>query len=337
MTGDKFRFRFSKSGTLRLVSHHDLMRCAERMLRRAAVPFKSTAGFHPTPRLVFALSLPLGVVGRDEVVELELTEPRDGNELLATLNAQAPTGLVFTRVTAVPMKATARVRRAVYELSLPPERAGAVQSAATALLAEPKVWVERLRPSAKRLNIRPYVRGVRLEGGAAQSRPTPPTPLPAGRGEPDIPNPSTDTGAQEASPSFTPLPAGRGAGGVGLRGAESVLNAEGLPDTRETESPRLLLDFWVTQEGTARADELLDLLGAADLLDAGAVLERTTIELRDEITAPDPGDGPPDGPSDSVPLTGAEVAALTARLEAEENEQPAGTGWGASPNGPVVE
>ena len=103
MTADKFRFRFSKSGTLRLVSHHDLMRCAERMLRRAAVPFKSTAGFHPTPRLVFALSLPLGVVGCDEVVELELTEPRDGDELLATLNAQAPTGMVFTRVAPMTM------------------------------------------------------------------------------------------------------------------------------------------------------------------------------------------------------------------------------------------
>src|SRR5918996_4550436 len=102
MTGDKFRLRFRKSGHLRLLSHHDLMRCAERMLRRAAVPFKSTAGFHPTPRLVFALSLPLGVVGRDEVVELELTEPRDGNDLLATLNAQAPTGLTFLRVAAVP-------------------------------------------------------------------------------------------------------------------------------------------------------------------------------------------------------------------------------------------
>ena len=165
MTGDKFRFRFSKSGTLRLVSHHDLMRCCERMLRRAAVPFKSTAGFHPTPRLVFALSLSLGVVGCDEVVELELTEPRNGEELMAALNAQAPTGMVFTRVAPVPMKATARVRRAIYELPLPPERTGAVQSAAAALLAEPKVWVERLRPSAKRLNIRPYVRGSdRVQG-----------------------------------------------------------------------------------------------------------------------------------------------------------------------------
>ena len=104
MTGDKFRFRFRKSGTLRLVSHHDLMRCGERMLRRAAIPFKSTAGFHPTPRLVFALSAPLGADCHEEVVELELTEPRDSDDVLAALNAQAPPGLEFTRAAVVPMK-----------------------------------------------------------------------------------------------------------------------------------------------------------------------------------------------------------------------------------------
>jgi radical SAM-linked protein len=290
MTGDKFRFRFSKSGTLRLVSHHDLMRCAERMLRRAAVPFKSTAGFHPTPRLVFALSLPLGVVGRDEVVELELTEPRDGNELLATLNAQAPTGMVFTRVAPVPMKATARARRVVYEVPLPPDRVTRVEIAAAAFLAEPKVWVERLRPSPKRLNIRPYVRAVFVASG--------------GR-EPPVKTQNVDF-AEAQNRGLTP-PA------------------------------RLTLDLWVTQTGTARAEELLDLLGLPDLIDTGAVLERATVEIRDEITATDPADIPPDGPADAVPLTGAEVAALTARLDDEENEQPAEAGWGASPNGPVVE
>src|ERR1700722_3525423 len=77
MLGDKLRFRFSKTGTLRLLSHHDLMRCLERMLRRAALPFKSTAGFHPGPRVVFALSLPLGVAGLDEVVEIEFLQPLD--------------------------------------------------------------------------------------------------------------------------------------------------------------------------------------------------------------------------------------------------------------------
>ena len=266
MTGDKFRFRFAKSGTLRLVSHHDLMRCAERMLRRAALPFKSTAGFHPTPRLVFALSAPLGVACRDEVVELELTEPRDADEVLRALNAQAPPGLEFTRVSVVPMKATARARRVAYELPLPPDRVAQVAPAAAALLAEPKVWVERLKPSPKRLNIRPYVRGL----------------------------------------------------GVG---------------------PALHMDLWVTQDGTARPDELLRLLGVEDLLEAGAVLERTAVEIRDEVPSPDPNDAPPDGPSDSVPLTGPEVAALAARLEEEANLQPAevGSHWGASPSGPVVE
>src|SRR6266496_3667549 len=98
MLGEKLRFRFAKTGTLRLLSHHDLMRCTERMLRRADLPFKSTAGFHPTPRVVFALSLPLGVEGLDEVVEMEFTREVDTDEVFAKLNAQAPDGLQFTRV-----------------------------------------------------------------------------------------------------------------------------------------------------------------------------------------------------------------------------------------------
>ena len=309
MLGDKFRFRFVKSGTLRLVSHHDLMRCSERMLRRAAVPFKSTAGFHPTPRWVFALSLSLGVVGCDEVVELELTEPRDSDELLACLNAQAPTGLKFTSVKPVPMKATATPRRVVYEMPLPVDRVTEVEAAATALMAEPKVWVERLKPSPKRLNIRPYFRCVSVE-----RQPTPLAPLPEGKGE-------FSTGAPLAidapSNSSSPVPSGRGASGVGL--------------------PILRLDLWVTQTGSARADELLKLLYIEDLIDTGAVLERTVVEIRDEYTGTDPGDAPPDGHADSIPLSGAEVAALSARLDEESNQQPIETGWGASPNGPVVE
>ena len=40
---DKVRIRFRKSGDLRLLSHHDLMRTFERMLRRAALPFHRSA------------------------------------------------------------------------------------------------------------------------------------------------------------------------------------------------------------------------------------------------------------------------------------------------------
>src|SRR5690242_21785399 len=101
MLGEKLRFRFAKTGTLRLLSHHDLMRCTERMLRRADLPFKSTAGFHPTPRVVFALSLPLGVEGLDEVVEIEFTRDLDADAVLGRLNEQAPSGLLFQRVAVI--------------------------------------------------------------------------------------------------------------------------------------------------------------------------------------------------------------------------------------------
>ncbi|HVL13212.1 MAG TPA: TIGR03936 family radical SAM-associated protein [Gemmata sp.] len=265
MPGDKVRLRFTKTGTLRLLSHHDLMRSFERMLRRADLPFKSTAGFHPGPRVVFALSLPLGVVGREEVVEIEFTRELDAADVLARLRAQAPAGLDFTRATLVPMKATAVPRCVVYRMVLPPESAAPVAARCRELLAEPKVWVDRLRPSPKKLNIRPYLRDLRV--------------TPAGEGH------------------------------------------------------ALELDLWVTQTGSARAEELLKLVGVSHLTDEGYLVERTTLEVRDETPEHDPADVPPDGPADTQRLDPAAAAALARR----EEEQPAAAGWGASPPGPVVE
>src|SRR5689334_23201086 len=71
----KFCLRLRKGGDLRLASHHDLMHCFERMLRRAAWRLCTTQGFHPRPRIIFAQSLALGILGCAEVVELQLTEP----------------------------------------------------------------------------------------------------------------------------------------------------------------------------------------------------------------------------------------------------------------------
>src|SRR6185436_12082200 len=104
MALDKVRIRFRKSGELRFVSHLDLMRSFERLLRRAALPFHMTGGFHPTPRLVLAQSLSLGLIGHAEVAELELTEVIDPPEVLTRLRAQAPPGLDFLTCARIPFK-----------------------------------------------------------------------------------------------------------------------------------------------------------------------------------------------------------------------------------------
>src|SRR5438128_1790467 len=95
---DKVRLRCRNAGPIRLLSHHDLMRPFERMLRRAALPFRCSQGFHPKPRIIFALSLPLGIIGLEEVVELELDERLPIEEVRERLACQAPAGLTILSV-----------------------------------------------------------------------------------------------------------------------------------------------------------------------------------------------------------------------------------------------
>src|SRR6478672_11566182 len=92
MTATKVRLRFAKRGDLRLISHHDLMRCLERLLRRARIPMALSQGFNPRPKVVFALAMGLGIEGRREVVDLELSEPMGPAEVLRRLSAAAPPG-----------------------------------------------------------------------------------------------------------------------------------------------------------------------------------------------------------------------------------------------------
>src|SRR4051812_26564845 len=146
MVREKVRIRFRKVGDLRLVSHHDLMRCFERMLRRAALPFHSTEGFNPKPRMVFALSLALGIEGCEEVVELELDEDLPPEEVHERLARQAPAGLEVVSVRPIDVKTTAQVRRVCYRLEVPTARLEDLPERIVALLADAHCWVERTRP-----------------------------------------------------------------------------------------------------------------------------------------------------------------------------------------------
>src|SRR5262245_49987815 len=135
MVRAKVRIRFRKAGDLRLISHHDLMRCFERMLRRARLPYHSTSGFNPKPRLVFAMPLPLGVVGLDEVVELELDETLSAETVCARLAAQAPAGLQLLGACTIEARTTAHVHSLYYRLEVPPQRCAELAGRIPALLA----------------------------------------------------------------------------------------------------------------------------------------------------------------------------------------------------------
>ena len=247
----KVRIRFRKSGALRLVSHLDLMRSLERVLRRAALPFRMTGGFHPTPRLVITQSLPLGIAGHHEVMELELTEDIDPDEVLRRLREQAPPGIEFLSIRRVPVNVTGRPRRAVYRIPLDDPPAD-LSDRIAAFLAGTEAWAERERPKRRAVNIRPYVDALTFAGGA------------------------------------------------------------------------LTVAIWLTQEGSARADEVAAAVGVDD----PPLIERTDLELSDEVPPAEAARTPKIEPH-ARPLTRVFVAGPKPAAPRET--------WGATANGPVVE
>jgi radical SAM-linked protein len=132
----RVRLRFAKRGDLRWIGHLDLVRCLERMVRRARLPIAVSQGFNPRPKIHFPAPLALGIEGRREVVELELSEPRTVEEIRSGLAAEAPEGLEFGDAEVAPSKKSGRVVSASYELAVPPERLEALRDALAHLLAQ---------------------------------------------------------------------------------------------------------------------------------------------------------------------------------------------------------
>ncbi|WP_255111596.1 TIGR03960 family B12-binding radical SAM protein [Synechococcus sp. RedBA-s] len=100
----RLRFGFSKTGALALLSHLDLARLMERALRRSGLPVSFSGGFHPLPRLQFALALPLGVEASGEWFDLEFAARVDPAAALAQLQATLPEGLTLSGVEEVPVR-----------------------------------------------------------------------------------------------------------------------------------------------------------------------------------------------------------------------------------------
>lgn len=123
MVRHRVRIRFRKEGDLRLIGHRDLARAWERAFRRAEVCVRMSEGFRPKPRIMFPSALAIGVVGADEVLEVELADEWASEPLRRALEARLPEGLAINTVEILPSEArSARITRAVFELTVPRER-----------------------------------------------------------------------------------------------------------------------------------------------------------------------------------------------------------------------
>ena len=90
------RIWFNKTDTAKYISHLDLTRCMIRAFRRTDIPLWYTEGFNPHPYLVFGLSLPLGVEGLREPLDIRLNDENYPLErVIEQLNSVTVPGIKF--------------------------------------------------------------------------------------------------------------------------------------------------------------------------------------------------------------------------------------------------
>lgn len=117
----RLRITFSKTGALRYTGHLDLHKIWERTLRRAGLPLAYSQGFHPQPKIQIAAALPLGFLGREEIVDIWLETADSPPPDPARIQSAAPPGLTILSVAQVAERAPAlqtQVVAAEYEVTL---------------------------------------------------------------------------------------------------------------------------------------------------------------------------------------------------------------------------
>jgi radical SAM family uncharacterized protein/radical SAM-linked protein len=173
----RIRLWFGKQGDMALVSHLDLMRLFDRAIRRAAIPISFTGGYHPSPRIIPANALSLGVTSCGEIIDFELTQALSIEAFCDRLSVQLPDELPLVQAREVPLEqpsATQLLEKAEYQLTLrilPPELQHELPSDAQPpiqpeppqwqdwcdrILAQSELWIEKQTKSGKlkQINLR---------------------------------------------------------------------------------------------------------------------------------------------------------------------------------------
>lgn len=122
----KIRVLFEKN--IKYISHLDLMKAMQKILKRTGYPLKYSEGFNPHMVLSIANPLPLGIVGKQEFMEFELkTDSISFGELKEKLRLACPEGIVPIEIYTQNLKNFNLTTNADYEIIIRSDELNAIQ------------------------------------------------------------------------------------------------------------------------------------------------------------------------------------------------------------------
>jgi radical SAM-linked protein len=167
----RLRLKFGRGTPVRFISHLDMMRCWERIFRRASVPLDYTKGFTPHPRMAVAAPLAVGVTSDAELMDVWLRKWIPPQSAMMMVRGELPMGFTVSDVWEVPSGAPAlqaSLRMAQYRcVAVHPAGLDAARGAADAFLQAASVVHSFARKDEMRsVDLRPLVHSLAVQPGA---------------------------------------------------------------------------------------------------------------------------------------------------------------------------
>ncbi len=152
---------------VKYISHLDLMRVWERVLRRAGVPVVYSEGFSPHPRIAMAAPLAVGVSSEAERIDIVLHTRVRIDEVERAIGDQLPAGMRVIAVEELAMgvpSLQSLVRAASYEVLVEDARPlSAWEVVVAELLAQESIHWEHTRgEKIKRYDLRPLIHEIEV-------------------------------------------------------------------------------------------------------------------------------------------------------------------------------
>lgn len=159
----KKRVYFDKFGEMKFISHLDLLRFFDRLLKKSQIPVKYSQGFHPRPKMSFGSPISLGTEAYNELMDFELETPMSNEEVFDRLNSSNVVGFRVNKVEDVIRKASIMEEYTimVYEIESEEE---IITKLETLLNQEEIVEVKEKKGKVTTRNLKERIKSFRREG-----------------------------------------------------------------------------------------------------------------------------------------------------------------------------
>jgi len=163
----RYLIKYSKESHIKFLSHLDLMRTIQRVIRRAKLPIEYSKGFNPHMSISIAQPLSVGVYSTGEYLDTVFTQEVEEKEILKALNENTVTGIKFLSVTKVARKegqknqqAMATIDAAKYVIKLKLQNVDEVDMDSVMDLSQWTI-LKKSKSGEKETDIKPLIKDIK--------------------------------------------------------------------------------------------------------------------------------------------------------------------------------